>query len=346
VPTWGQVLKEFQESGRERGPKGPDGDAIRLKYLQQLRTLTKRAVISYQSSWLTSGLSDAALTVEGADVHGMMEMVSGVQEKQLDLILHSPGGDPQAAEQMMEYLRTKFDHIRAIVPLQAKSAATMMALGCDEILLGDHSELGPIDPQIFVPVPEGQRFAPAHAIIRDFRRAQQECKDDVTLLAAWTPILRSYAGGLIEFCIQQINLSMDIVAGWLERYMLRHPDANVPEDQRKTKARAIAEYFGSDSSYEHFRSHSRPVRAAELRTLGLRIRRLEDDRRLQDAVLSIYHATNITFTGGPFAKIIENHNGKRYVRVVQTIQVAMGPPQPPTPPAKPRRRWWPFGKRS
>ena len=218
-----------------------------------------------------------------------------------------------------------------------------MALGCDEIILGDHSELGPIDPQIFVPVPEGQRLAPAHAIIRDFRRAQRECKDDVALLAAWTPILRSYAGGLIEFCTQQINLSMDIVAGWLERYMLQHPDAKVPEDQRAATARGIAEYFGSEASYEKFRTHGRPVRVADLRKLGLRVRRLEEDRKLQDAVLSIYHATNITFTGGPFAKIIENHNGKRYVRIVQTVQLAMGPQLPATPQTT-KWRWWPFGK--
>lgn len=339
MPTWGEILKEYQESARVRGNQGPDSDGIRLKYLKRLNQLTKRAVISYQSAWLSSGVSQTALTVEGNDVHGMMEVVHGAQEKDLDLILHSPGGDPQAAEQIIEYLRTKFDHIRAIVPLQAKSAATMMALGCDEILLGEHSELGPIDPQIFVPVPEGQRFAPAHAILRDFRRAQQECKGDVSLLAAWTPILRSYSGGLIEFCIQQINLSMDIVAGWLERYMLSHKDAGVPEDERAAVARRIAEYFGSEDSYQRFRSHSRPVRMAELRKVGVRIRRLEDDRKLQDAVLSVFHATDLSLRG-PVAKIIENHLGKRFVRVVQTIQIAI-PSQPPpaTPPApRPARR--------
>ena len=131
-----------------------------------------------------------------------MECCYGVEQRELDLILHSPGGSPQAAEQILEYLRTRFDYIRAIVPLQAKSAATMIALGCDEILVGAHSELGPIDPQILVPVPEGSRFAPAHAILRDFERAKNECKQDVSSIAAWTPILRSYAGGLIEFCNQ------------------------------------------------------------------------------------------------------------------------------------------------
>ena len=113
-----------------------------------------------------------------------MEVCYQVEGRKLDLILHSPGGSPEAAEQMLEYLRTQFDYIRAIVPLQAKSAATMIALGCDEILMGEHSELGPIDPQILVPVPEGRRFAPAHAILRDFKRAKDECKTDVGNLGA------------------------------------------------------------------------------------------------------------------------------------------------------------------
>ena len=57
----------------------------------------------------------------------------------------------------------------------------------------------------------------------------------------------------------------------------------------------------------------------------------------------VFHATNITFTGGPFAKIIENHAGKRYARIVRPFQVVQVPQTPATP-AKPKRRWWPFGK--
>jgi ClpP class serine protease len=206
VPTWGQILKEVSESARARAPQGPDLDGIRLKYIQQLHKASGRAVISYASGWLNKHDGRTSYSVEGQDVHGLMEVCYGVQERELDLILHSPGGSAQAAEQMIEYLRTRFDYIRAIVPLQAKSAATMIALGCDEVVMGDHSELGPIDPQILVPVPEGTRYAPAHAILRDFGRAKIECQENVSSLAAWTPILRSYAGGLIEFCHQQVRL--------------------------------------------------------------------------------------------------------------------------------------------
>jgi hypothetical protein len=98
--------------------------------------------------------------------------------------------------------------------------------------MGLHSELGPIDPQILVPVPEGQRFAPAHAILRDFERAKQEIGANVAVLPTWTPILRGYMGGLIEFCNQQINLSQDIVTRWLAQHMLSHSDVGISDPGR------------------------------------------------------------------------------------------------------------------
>jgi len=56
--------------------------------------------------------------------------------------LHSPGGSIEAAEAIVTYLRSKFAHIRAIVPHSAMSAATMIAMACDEIVMGKHSFLG------------------------------------------------------------------------------------------------------------------------------------------------------------------------------------------------------------
>ena len=259
-------------------------------------------------------------------MHAFMECCHGVAERELDLILHSPGGSAEAAEQTLNYLRTQFDYIRCFVPLQAKSAATMVALGCDEIVLGQHSELGPIDPQILVPVPEGQRFAPAHAIIRDFNRAKREIGADTGVLPAWTPILRGYTGGMLDFCTQQIRLSQEIVAGWLERYMLSHGTA----ENRAEAAQEISSYFGSEASYDRFRTHGRPIRIEELEQdlPTLRVTRLEDDDDLQDAVLSIYHALDFTLSG-PAIKLVENHLGRRKVRVIPQLMVSPPPTEPP-----------------
>ncbi len=44
-----------------------------------------------------------------------METCSNLDDKNLDLILTSPGGSPEAAESIMEYLRTQFEHIRVLV---------------------------------------------------------------------------------------------------------------------------------------------------------------------------------------------------------------------------------------
>lgn len=331
--TWGDILKEVQESARQNAPhgRGPSFDDIRDKYIRQLHEHTGNAVIVYASGWYKGQGGDLDFSVHSADVHALMEVCYGVDERELDLILHSPGGQPQAAEQMVDYLRTRFDYIRAIVPLEAKSAASMIALGCDEIVLGSHSQLGPIDPQIVIPTPEGRRQAPAHAILKDFQRAKEDIGGDVSQLPAWTPILRSYGGGLIDFCHQQIELSQDVVAGWLEKYMLSHEDVDIGDADLAGKARRIAEYFGSDESYERFRTHSRPIRIEELQTIrGLRVNALEDDDDLQDAVLSIYHALDLTF-GGPAIKIVENHNGRRMVRLQQPQVIQVPGPAGPQP---------------
>jgi Serine dehydrogenase proteinase len=330
LPGWGEILNEVNASAEERGELGPDFDGIRDRYLRRLHELSGRAVISYASGWL-QGKTGLITSVTGEDVHGFMEVCRDVEERELDLLLHSPGGSPEAAEQIVEYLRTQFDYIRCFVPLQAKSAATMIALGCDEIVMGNHSELGPIDAQIFLTTPEGVRQGPAHGILRDFQRAQRETRDELGLLPAWTPILRSYIGGLIEACAQLIQLSMDLVRGWLERYMLRHPDMGLTtDDERAEAARSIAESFGSDEAYDRFRTHGRPIRSPELATLGLRVRPLEDDDDLQDAVLSIFHATTITFNGAA-AKIIENHLGRRFVKIQRPVVIPVpgGPPGTP-----------------
>jgi membrane-bound ClpP family serine protease len=54
-------------------------------------------------------------------------------------------------------------NIRAIIPQMAMSAGTMIALSTREIIMGKHSNLGPIDPQI--------AGIPAHGVIEEFNRA-------------------------------------------------------------------------------------------------------------------------------------------------------------------------------
>ena len=315
MPTWGEILTELNKFSTPAGT--PDYDRVRRQYLQRLHDLTGRAVILYATAWLESRpIPPAELQVGLPDIQGLMEAVSNLRERDLDLIIHSPGGSAEAAESLVEYIRNRFDHIRIFVPVAAMSAATMMALSANELVMGQHSQLGPIDPQFIIYTPEGARSAPAKAILNQFELAKRECKTPENL-AAWMPILRTYAPGLLTQCEDSQKLASDMVAGWLERYMFSGGE------DAKRKSKTVADWF---ADYESFHSHGRRVGRDQARAIGVKVVDLEDNAQLHDAVLSVHHATMHTFAGTPAQKIIENHHGRAWVRMGGLI---------PVPPAKP-----------
>lgn len=188
MPTWGEILLELNQSATARGGL-PDFDGIRRKYLAQLAALTGRDTILYYSDWLAGGVPEAAITLE--DMQAMMEVCKGMHGAGLDLLIHSPGGSAEDTASIVRYLRGRYTDIRAFVPLAAMSAATMWTLSADVIVMGAHSQLGPVDPQV-LPM-AGGRYVPARAIVEQFERAKEECKNDPGVLGAWFPILQQTA---------------------------------------------------------------------------------------------------------------------------------------------------------
>lgn len=90
--------------------------------------------------------------VDRFDTLGFVDMLYNViPGEPIDLILHTPGGDIDAAEKLITLVRRaagEQGQLRIIVPDYAKSAGTLMALGANVIVMSDSSELGPIDPQM------------------------------------------------------------------------------------------------------------------------------------------------------------------------------------------------------
>jgi hypothetical protein len=331
MPTWGAMLQELNKLQRaaEAKPPAPGEpspfDIVRRKYLGALSAKTGRATIVYATSWLENKgpVEGTALSINLGDKQGFMEAVSNIKERELDLILTSPGGSPEAADSIMSYLRTRFDHIRAIVPLAAMSAATMMALACDEIVMGQHSQLGPIDPQFTVFTSEGPRSAPGQAILDQWELAKQECANPKNI-GAWLPLLRSLLPGLIAQCTHSRALAEEFAAKALERHMFNgEPDA-------QAKAEAAARWFADFSA---FKSHGRRVGPEEAKAQGLKVLDLEADNEFQDLVLSVHHAVRHTFNGTGTTKLIENHHGRAYLEMMNGIilQAPAGPPAGPQP---------------
>lgn len=66
----------------------------------------------------------------------------------IDLVLHTPGGLVLAAMQIARAIEAHPAKVTVYVPVYAMSGGTLIALAADEIVLGEFSVLGPIDPQI------------------------------------------------------------------------------------------------------------------------------------------------------------------------------------------------------
>lgn len=69
-------------------------------------------------------------------------------EQDLHILLSSPGGDGETAVRLVRSAQARCRELTVIVPDQAKSAATLLALGAHHILMGPTSDLGPVDPQL------------------------------------------------------------------------------------------------------------------------------------------------------------------------------------------------------
>jgi hypothetical protein len=236
-----------------------------------------------------------------------MSTVQGRTSKDLDLILHSPGGSPEAAESIVHYLRQKFDNIRVIVPHLAMSAATMIACAANTVVMGKQSSLGPTDPQLVLQTPLGVRRVPAQAILEQFERAKTECRDP-TLLRAWAPILPQYGPDVLVTCENTSKLTRSLVREWLRTYMLAH----LPSRKRGRVVRRCADFL---TNHKEHATHGRHLDRELLKKNGMAIDDLEADAALQDLVLSVYHATTLCFSMlGHVAKFIENHQGNAYIK--------------------------------
>lgn len=311
MPTWGEILKEISDLQATGHPAAID--AVRWKYLDLLHKHTGRTTILYATKWTQpSGAHPDLISVVDEDMQGFMEVVRGFDGTNLDLILHSPGGSPEAAEAIVSYLRARFIDIRVIVPQAAMSAATMISCAANRIVMGLHSSLGPIDPQMLMQTPLGFRMAPAQAILDQFAKAQNDCKNPERL-GSWMPILGQYGPSLLVECENALRLSKHLVRKWLGDYMF----CNVKNGRKK--AAVIARQL---ADHRKHMSHGRHLNSELVTKMGLCVEPLEKDKMLQDLVLSVFHTAMHTFTITPAMKLIENHNKKAFIKIAGAPLVA------------------------
>lgn len=143
------------------------------------------------------------------------ELLTDVDPTQeLHLLLYSPGGDGETAVRLLRTAHARCKKLTVIIPDQAKSAGTLLALGAHEIVMGPPSDLGPIDPQMQLPGKSGLVAAKdIIAAVDDAAAKIQAAPDTYPLYAA---LLGDVTGILVQQGRSALGRSGDLLRLALE----------------------------------------------------------------------------------------------------------------------------------
>lgn len=294
MPTWNEILENLNI---DNNPNGINQiSLLRKEYINKLASYRNRNIIVYYSGWLEKP-NTPGVNIDDIDMNGFMSAVNKLDKtKGLDVILHTPGGNPTATEHIVNYLHSIFKDINVIVPYMAMSAGTMFACASSVIIMGKQSCLGPVDPQF--------NGIAAFNIHKEFMSAKEDLTKNPKSIEYWKQLISKYPAAFVYSVLDAINLSKVLVKTWLKIYMFK--DDN---DGEKKIAKIIKVLNSNKTS----KSHSRHFPIEFCKQIGLKIIELENDNKLQDLVLSIYHICNITISRTNAIKIIENQNGKDFI---------------------------------
>ena len=117
----------------------------RKSLINELEELRGSRVLTY----VTADRVPAGAQMAGDAVRVVYDHLRSMDNvDQLDVFIYSRGGDINVPWRIASALRRTAKTWNLLVPLAANSAATLLALGADEVVLGPQAELGPIDPQV------------------------------------------------------------------------------------------------------------------------------------------------------------------------------------------------------
>lgn len=251
------------------------GFAERKKLYKELETYRKHPVISY----ITSSRQNAGGSIAPDAVRQFVKQLEMFKEKpkEIDLLINSYGGDGLTSWRLITLIREylgKEGKITCMVPFHAFSAATLLAVGCDEIYLHPWASLGPVDPQITVNNKDGtQQFAyedvSAYTNFLKEEAGITEQKEKVELLSQlFNQIAPSVIGGAKRASMQSTTMA--------EKLLKLHMTGNDAQNAESIAQKLSKNYF----------SHGHAVTKTEAKELGLKI--AEDDPEIERIIWAIY----------------------------------------------------------
>ena len=267
--------------------------AQRIALIQRIQGLRKRPLVSYVTT--LNPLPKVTAYISHEDIVPFGEVLDSVDGDSVDVLLESPGGLSEVAVELASLLRNRFKNVAFIIPHAAMSAATMLVMSGDAILMDHRSALGPIDPQF---VGADGRLQPAQAILTGIETIKKAVVDNKGVLnPAYIPILRNVDPGKLQSAIDASRLSEKIVTEYLVEHKFgswtHHSSTKkvvTPEERQARAAKVAADLC----NHEKWLSHSHPIKIADMRAMKVVIDDYGDhkvrpeNKELQEAIWSLW----------------------------------------------------------
>lgn len=286
------------------------GLQARFALYKKVEARRKRPLIVY----VTSNRLNANGHIAADSVPELLDQLQRLPAgtKELDLLIVSDGGDPTVAWRIVSLIRERATKFSALVPQAAYSAATLIVLGADEVVMHPNGNLGPTDPQIRVQRRSGKDGATEAvgfgsedlmAFLR-FSRDQVGLKEPEHMLAVYSKFCDEVTTLGVGISARSALLSVTLGEKLLQLHM--------KEGAEKQRAREISEKLTKD--YFH---HGYPVNRTEAREIGLKV--ADRDEELEDLIWKIWCDLSEEL------KLREPHNPIRVLAENQACQALFAP---------------------
>jgi|LQYC01.1.fsa_nt_gi Periplasmic serine proteases (ClpP class) len=228
------------------------------------------------------------------------------KEDNLDLLLHTPGGSPEAAADIIRVCRSYSKTFRAIVPNAAMSAGTLIGMGSDEVVMSDTSKLGPIDPQmIFVQSKEVAIMRPAKSFIDAYIDLINSARSSKPATPFLHLLDRQDPSWIIE-CVRARNATENLAKEQLKAKMLK-------DKTEEEIAKVVQNFFEVGDK----NTHGRSISPDEAQAFGLTIKKENKYGEFWNTVWELYVRIENYVRNRGLAKYFVSRNGGIDVQVRQ-----------------------------
>ena len=275
-----------------KGMSGDDLEKELLSLIADYNKLTGNYLLVYSAA-ISKPIPGVSLSMD--DYYVIADLLRDSKDGTLDVYIETPGGSGEAAEEIVKFLRSKYEDINYIVSGEAKSAGTLIVLSGNNIAMTVTGSLGPVDAQVVI----GRGQISAHDYMEWVKTKQEEAVKQKRLSPFDATMIAQISPGELNGVSNALEFAQDLVVKWLPEYKFKDwkvtetKKTPVTEVMKKKRAREIAKAL---TDHSRWRSHGRSLKIQDLEDIGLKIDSIENDKKKCELVNKIQVVLRLLYT--------------------------------------------------